>query len=256
MYQIGSILFKHFSFPLESKLLFWRGKGGRISNAFVRDSEVKMVIVIGGMIGLGKTTTAKMLSERLSLPVYYESVEGNKVLPLFYKASPEEKAKNRYPFLLQLSFLSNRFGSIRKALLEDNAILDRSIYEDRYFASRNHDLGNISDLEMEIYDGLLGNLMADLLALPKKAPDVMVYLKGSFDTVLERIGKRGRSFELGDELVSYYHFLWEGYDDWVFSSYKASPLIVVDVDKVDILHNPSDFDLLVEQIKKAAEKKA
>ncbi len=215
-----------------------------------------MVIVIGGMIGLGKTTTAKLLSERLSLPAYYESVEGNEVLPLFYKASPEEKERKRYPFLLQLSFLSNRFGSIRKALLEDNAILDRSIYEDRYFASRNHDLGNISDLEMSIYDGLLENLLLDLKSLPKKAPDVMVYLKGSFETVLERINRRGRTFELGDELVSYYRFLWEDYDKWVFSSYKESPLIVVDVDKVDILNNPSDFDLLVEQVKMASEKKA
>lgn len=215
-----------------------------------------MVIVIGGMIGLGKTTTAKLLSERLSLPAYYESVEGNEVLPLFYKASPEEKERKRYPFLLQLSFLSNRFGSIRKALLEDNAILDRSIYEDRYFASRNHDLGNISDLEMSIYDGLLENLLLDLKSLSKKAPDVMVYLKGSFETVLERINRRGRTFELGDELVSYYRFLWEDYDKWVFSSYKESPLIVVDVDKVDILNNPSDFDLLVEQVKMASEKKA
>lgn len=208
-----------------------------------------MVIVIGGMIGLGKTTTAKILSERLSLPVYYESVEGNKVLPLFYKASQEEKEKNRYPFLLQLSFLSNRYGSIRKALLEDNALLDRSIYEDSYFASRNHDLGNISDLEMEIYDTLLDQLLSALKSLPKKAPDVMVYLKGSFDTVLKRIAARGRSFELGEELVSYYHFLWEDYDRWVMDAYKASPIIVLDVDKVDIQENPKDLALLLEALR-------
>ena len=191
---------------------------------------------------------AKILSERLSLPVYYESVEGNKVLPLFYKASQEEKERNRYSFLLQLSFLSNRYGSIRKALMEGNAILDRSIYEDSYFASRNHDLGNISDLEMEIYDNLLDQLLLALKSLPKKAPDVMVYLKGSFDTVLKRIAARGRSFELGEELVSYYHFLWEDYDRWVMDAYKASPIIVLDVDKVDIQENPKDLALLLEAL--------
>ena len=207
-----------------------------------------MVIIIGGMIGLGKTTTSKLLGERLSLPVYYESVEGNEVLPLFYKASPEEKESKRYPFLLQLSFLTSRFKAIRSALSHDNAILDRSIYEDRYFASRNHDLGNISDLEMALYDRLLKEVLASLNSLPKKHPDVMVYLKGSFDTVLKRIKERGRSYELGEELVSYYHFLWEDYDRWVMESYKESPLIVLDVDKVDILENKEDLDLLVEQV--------
>lgn len=207
-----------------------------------------MVIIIGGMIGLGKTTTSKLLGERLSLPVYYESVEGNEVLPLFYKASPEEKESRRYPFLLQLSFLTSRFKAIRSALSHDNAILDRSIYEDRYFASRNHDLGNISDLEMALYDRLLKEVLASLNSLPKKHPDVMVYLKGSFDTVLKRIKERGRSYELGEELVSYYHFLWEDYDRWVMESYKESPLIVLDVDKVDILENKEDLDLLVEQV--------
>lgn len=209
-----------------------------------------MVIVIGGMIGLGKTTTAGILAKRLHLPVYFESVEGNTVLPLFYKASPEEKERNRYPFLLQMSFLSSRFDAIRKALSDGEAILDRSIYEDYYFAKRNHDLGNISDLEMDVYGRFLHQMLDVLNALPKKAPDVMVYLKGSFETVLRRIQERGRTFELGDELVSYYHFLWQDYDEWVRSSYKASPLIVVDVDQVDIVNNASDLDLLVEEIER------
>lgn len=209
-----------------------------------------MVIVIGGMIGLGKTTTSTILSKRLNLPVYYESVEGNVVLPLFYKAKEEEKKANRYPFLLQLNFLSSRFDTIRRALKDGNAILDRSIYEDHYFASRNHDLGNISDLEMSIYDKILNQMLDVLDSLPKKSPDIMIYLKGSFDTVLRRIKERGRSFELGAELVDYYRFLWEGYDEWVTKSYKASPMIVLDVDKVDIVENPDDLDLLVEQVLK------
>jgi deoxyadenosine/deoxycytidine kinase len=208
-----------------------------------------VVIVIGGMIGLGKTTVAGILGEELNIPVYYESVEGNKVLPLFYSSTPEEIQKNRYPFLLQLTFLKSRYHSIKEALSHDNAVLDRSIYEDHYFASKNHDMGRISDLEMETYTNLLEEMLSDIKGMPKKAPDVMIYLKGSFDTVLNRIKTRGRSYEIDPALVSYYHFLWEDYDQWVYNSYKASPIIIVDVDKTDILLNPRDRAKLISDVK-------
>ncbi len=208
-----------------------------------------MVIVIGGMIGLGKTTTAKILNEELGIPVYYESVEGNKVLPLFYSASAEEIEKKRYAFLLQLNFLISRYQSIKKALTNDNAILDRSIYEDHYFASKNHDLGRISDLEMEIYTSLLNEMLGDLKNLPKKSPDIMIYLKGSFDTVIKRIKERGRTYEIDPGLVEYYHFLWKDYDDWIAKEYVASPIIPLDVDKIDVLNNHSDREELIKKIK-------
>lgn len=199
-----------------------------------------MVVIVGGMIGIGKTTTSKMLGKETGLKVYYESVEGNKVLPLFYTSSKEEKEKYRYPFLLQLSFLRSRFHAIKEALKNDNAIMDRSIYEDYYFARKNFELGNINEMEMNLYEGLLSEMMDELNLLTKKSPDVMVYLHGSFETVLNRIKERGRSFELDSELVSYYKFLYDGYDEWVHSSYKASPIISIDVDKKDIVYNESD----------------
>lgn len=207
-----------------------------------------MVVIVGGMIGIGKTTTSKMLGKETGLKVYYESVEGNKVLPLFYTSSKEEKEKYRYPFLLQLSFLRSRFHAIKEALKNDNAIMDRSIYEDYYFAKKNFELGNINEMEMDLYEGLLSEMMDELNLLPKKSPDVMVYLHGSFETVLNRIKERGRSFELDSELVSYYKFLYDGYDDWVHSSYKASPIISIDVDKKDIVFNESDKKEFLEEL--------
>ena len=200
------------------------------------------------MIGIGKTTTSKMLGKETGLKVYYESVEGNKVLPLFYTSSKEEKEKYRYPFLLQLSFLRSRFHAIKEALKNDNAIMDRSIYEDYYFAKKNFELGNINEMEMDLYEGLLSEMMDELNLLTKKSPDVMVYLRGSFETVLNRIKERGRSFELDSELVSYYKFLYDGYDDWVHSSYKASPIISIDVDKKDIVYNESDKKEFLEEL--------
>ena len=94
-----------------------------------------MVIVVGGMIGLGKSSVAKILGESFNSEVFYESVDDNPILPLFYSESEEEIAKKRYPFLLQLYFLNTRFKSIKEALAHENNVLDRSIYEDWYFGA-------------------------------------------------------------------------------------------------------------------------
>ena len=153
-----------------------------------------MVIVVGGMIGLGKTSMARLLGEHFKTEVFYESVDDNPILPLFYTSSEEEIEKYRYPFLLQLHFLDTRFRSIKNALYDKNNILDRSIYEDWYFAKVNNELGRISDLEFQMYDRLLNNMLEELEGMPKKAPDLMIYLKGSFETVINRIAKRGRSY--------------------------------------------------------------
>lgn len=212
-----------------------------------------MVIVVGGMIGLGKSSVAKILGEYLNSDVFYESVDDNPILPLFYSESEEEINKKRYPFLLQLYFLNTRFKSIKEALVNDNNVLDRSIYEDWYFAKKNMELGRISDLEMSIYENLLNNMMEELEELPKKSPDVMVYLKGSFETVLNRIKLRGRDFEVDDDLKDYYEFLWKDYDDWVQNHYKASEVLVIDMDKMDVVNNKEDEKELVRLVKEKLE---
>ncbi len=174
-----------------------------------------MLITIGAMIGAGKTSLAELVAEHFNSEVFYESVDDNPILPLFYTASEEEIQAKRYPFLLQLWFLNTRFKSIKDALVHDNNVLDRSIYEDWYFAKVNKDLGRISELEFSLYEDLLNNMMEELNGLPKKSPDLMIYLSGSFETIIERIKKRGREYELEESLVSYYYELWKGYDNWI-----------------------------------------
>lgn len=207
-----------------------------------------MLIVVGGMIGLGKTSVAEVLGEHFNSEVFYESVEDNKILPLFYTATPEEIQAKRYPFLLQLWFLDTRFKSIKKALVNDNNVLDRSIYEDWYFAKKNMELGRMSELEMEVYENLADNMMEELKELPKKAPDLMVYLKGSFETVLNRIRRRGRDYELDEDLVEYYKFLWKDYDDWVMNHYSASQVLIIDMDKTDIVGNLADRNNMIKEV--------
>ncbi|ATD54770.1 deoxynucleoside kinase [Clostridium chauvoei] len=207
-----------------------------------------MLIVVGGMIGLGKSSVASILGEHFKTDVFYESVDDNPILPLFYSETEEEIQKRRYPFLLQLYFLNTRFKSIKEALVHNNNVLDRSIYEDWYFAKKNMELGRINELEMKIYEDLLNNMLEELDELPKKAPDIMVYLKGSFETVLKRIALRGREFEVDDSLREYYEFLWKDYDAWVKNYYKASEVIVIDMDIMDVVNNERDKVKLIEMV--------
>ncbi|NED13064.1 deoxynucleoside kinase [Streptomyces sp. SID9124] len=207
------------------------------------------VICVGGMIGIGKTSVAELIAKELGSKVFYESVEDNPILPLFYTAGPEEIAAKRYPFLLQLYFLQTRFAAIKEAYRQDDNVLDRSIYEDWYFAKVNHDLGRISALEMQVYEGLLAEMMREIDGLPyRKAPDLMVYLKADFETVLLRIGLRGRDFEQDAGLVEYYRTLWSGYDDWVREHYCASDVLVIDMNRTDVVNNPEDAERVVREV--------
>ncbi|MER6678482.1 deoxynucleoside kinase [Streptomyces sp. NPDC000983] len=210
------------------------------------------MICVGGMIGIGKTVVAELLAKELGSQVFYESVEDNPILPLFYTASPEEIQAQRYPFLLQLHFLRTRFASIKEAYRQDDNVLDRSIYEDWYFAKVNHDLGRISSLEMQVYEGLLDEMLREIDGLPyRKAPDLMVYLTADFETVLHRIGLRGRDFEQDESLVEYYRTLWSGYDDWVRRHYSAGEVLVVDMSRTDVVNNPQDATRVAREVREA-----
>lgn len=210
-----------------------------------------MLIVIGGMIGLGKTSVGEALAEAFDGKMYYESVDDNPILPLYYTATEAETQKNRYPFLLQLWFLNSRFKALKDAAnhaTKGLSIVDRSIYEDWYFAKINHNLGRMNDLEFSIYKELLDNMMEEIQGLPQKAPDLMIYLKGSFDSVIERIVNRGRAFELDEDLKSYYELLWNGYDQWLEQHYRHSKVYILDTDKYNVVHNLEDRKIVFDEI--------
>lgn len=206
-----------------------------------------MLIAIGGMIGVGKTTAANLISEHLDAPLHLESVEGNEILEKFYTATPEEEQAKRYPFLLQLAFLNSRYTDIKRALETRHAVLDRSIYEDWYFARVNTDMGRISELEFSLYENLLANMMEELEIFPQKAPDLFVFLHADFDTIISRISRRGRDFEQDASQVAYFRRLWEGYRDWVENRYTESPVLVFDTDRYDLCQ-PANQRLLLDLV--------
>lgn len=192
------------------------------------------LITVGGMIGVGKTTAAHLIATHLDAQLHLENVDGNEILEKFYTATPEEEQAKRYPFLLQLTFLNSRYSGMKSALTRRHAVLDRSIYEDWYFARVNTDMGRISALEFSIYEALLANMMEELEYFPKKAPDLFVFLHAEFDTILRRISRRGRDFEQDESQLAYFRRLWEGYLDWVENKYTQSPVLVFDTDRYDL----------------------
>lgn len=202
----------------------------------------RKLIIIGGMIGLGKSSVAKLLGEAFGMEIFLESVDDNPILPLFYTATDEEIQSNRYPFLLQLYFLNEKVKNMKAALQKREAIVDRSIYEDWYFAKVNRDLGRISDLEYQIYEKLFQTLVQDI-ELEQRT--LMIYLKGSFETVLSRITERGRDYELDQKLVAYYRKLWVDYDEWILKHYRKDQLLIVDMDQIDIVGNKEDAAQLI-----------
>lgn len=216
-----------------------------------------MLITIAGMIGGGKSSLTKIITEEFGGTAFYENAN-SPILQKFYTASKEEQETKRYPFLLQLEFLNSRYKMIKKCLLEgDNPkvnTLDRSIYEDFWFMEVNRRLGRISEDEAIIYTDLLDNMLEDLKELPKKSPDLLIYLQGSFETFKERIENRGRSFEaIDEETEAYFYKLWEGYDTWVNEYYKASPVLIINIDKYDYVNNEEDKKEVINIIKNKLE---
>ncbi len=133
------------------------------------------VIVLAGTIGAGKSSLTALIANRLGSEAFYESVDDNEVLPLFY-AEPE-----KYAFLLQIYFLNKRFDSIKQALTHENNVLDRSIYEDSLLFHLNADLGRANETEVKVYDDLLQNMLQELpYAAHKKRPDLLVHIRISF----------------------------------------------------------------------------
>lgn len=188
------------------------------------------VIIMAGMISVGKSTMTEILAKELGTVPFYEPVEENPILSEYYK-DPK-----RYGFDLQIYFLNKRFRMIKKALSDNNNILDRSIFEDYLFTEENYESGNMIKAEFDIYKDLLDNMMSEINSQAKSRPDLLVFLDADFDTILYRIKKRGRPFEQienNSELRDYYFRIWSKYRQW-YEDYDISPKIKIDLGKHDV----------------------
>ena len=194
------------------------------------------MIALAGIIGAVKTSLTQLLADHLNSKAFYESVDDNKILPLFYK-NPK-----KYGFLLQIYFLNKRIDEIKDSYDNDLNVLDRSIFEDALLFKLNADMGRATQTESDIYSSLLANMMEELPEQPhQKAPDLLITIQVSFETMLKRIEKRGRSYEQianDPSLYSYYQNLNNRYRDW-YAQYDESPKMLIDGDKYDFVEDPT-----------------
>ena len=218
------------------------------------------MITLAGIIGSGKSTMTEILSKELGSKAFFEPVEDNPVLPLFYKgneiaakkrAAGDQNATNPYTYLLQTFFVNRRFRMIKEAKKEANNVLDRSIYEDALFMKMNTDMGNATAVEYATYQELLQNMLDELqYATGVYSQDLMIFIKVSYDTMLKRIRKRGRDYEQIESdptLPEYYQNLLQYYDRWL-KWYDKSPIMVIDGDQYDFVANPDDRNKILDDI--------
>lgn len=175
-----------------------------------------MHIAISGLIGAGKTTLCKALSEALGLPAHYEAVIDNEYLDDFYKD------QEKFSFPLQVYLLNQRFRQQQQIIWAAvGGIQDRSIYEDSIFAKMLWKSGKMSERDYRTYVSLFQN-MSNFM----RKPSVIVHLDVSPVESLRRIRERSRGMELNIPL-QYLQDLRAGYEEFLQDISRTIPVIRV-----------------------------
>ena len=197
-------------------------------------------VAVEGVIGVGKSTLVKALSERMGCMPVYEEFENNPFLSDFYKD------KNRYAFQTQVFFFLSRYRQIKELfqqqdLFHPQIISDYMFAKDKIFATLNLD-----ENEVALY-----YKFADLMERTLVKPDYAVYLQADTKTLIQRIRMRDRAYERNiDE--NYIEALNQAYNTF-FHYYTASPLLIINTNNIDYVRNPQDLELLTELIAKVPE---
>ncbi len=202
---------------------------------FISKKEVYDMIVIEGVVGVGKSSLMNILANE-GYEAFEEPVVDNPILDKFYYD------RVRYSFPLQVFFLNKRFEHIKQAKDVSRAVMDRSIYGDAIFARLLNLNEEMSDEEFLIYTELLQNMLEHV-----HAPKLMVYLEISVDEAMRRIAKRGRDYEQVVERA-YWENLNEQYQLY-FDNYELSPILKINVDNLDFENNSEDRKYVLDLIK-------
>ncbi|WP_455217548.1 deoxynucleoside kinase [Kaarinaea lacus] len=199
-------------------------------------ADIPRFIVIEGPIGVGKTSLAKRLASDFGGELLLEGAEENPFLERFYR-NPRHAA-----LPTQLFFLFQRARQMQELRQTDMfapvRVGDFLMEKDRLFAQLTLD-----DDELNLYEQIFANLTLDA---PK--PDLVIYLQAPVEVLLDRVKKRGRNFERFIE-TNYLERLVEAYTKF-FYYYNDTPLLIVNATEIDLVGNTSDYELLVEQLKK------
>jgi deoxyadenosine/deoxycytidine kinase len=197
------------------------------------------VITIAGTVGVGKSTMTNALSNALNFRTSFEKVDTNPYLDKFYNDF------SRWSFHLQIYFLAERFKE-QKRMFEYGGgfIQDRSIYEDTgIFARMHYEKGTMSEVDYETYTSLFD---AMVMSPYFPAPDLLIYLEGTFDEVVERIKERGRPMEQQTP-IEYWKEMNQRYENWI-NNFNACPVLRLNITEYDLLKDDSSVEDIVKKI--------
>lgn len=184
-----------------------------------------MYLAIEGVIGVGKTSLARLLQPAFNSELLLEIFEENPFLGDFYAD------RDRYAFQTQIFFLLSRYRQQREAVPEalarGNLIADYTFEKDSLFAQLN-----LTNDELDTY-----TLVHKALAERIQTPDLIVYLKVDTDTAMQRIMMRDRSYERNMDR-DYIHALNETYESF-FGSSTGDSVLAIDTTPLDfVAHKP------------------
>ena len=196
-------------------------------------------IAIEGTIGVGKTSLAGILGDRLEAKLILEEFEENPFLVEFYKDS------DRLAFQTQLFFLLSRYRQQQQLqqtdLFTKTLISDYMFVKDRLFAALNLD-----DKEMSLY-----NTVARILEKNVASPDMVIFLQSDTDRLMQNIKLRGREYE---KLIDwkYIDALNQMYNEYFFR-YDDSPLLIINTNDIDFVNNKDDLEEIIKFIRTPGE---
>jgi len=192
-------------------------------------------IAIEGPIGVGKTSLAKLLAEKLSARTILEKFEENPFLADFYD-DPE-----RYAFQTQLFFLLQRYQQQQELrqidMFHKLLVTDYMFVKDRLFASLN-----LNEKEIGLYD-----TVANLLERNVINPDFVIYLQADTNTLMKNISKRKRPFEKNMSR-DYIDALNQVYNEYFFR-YQETPLLIINTNNIDFVNNKKDLEEVINVVR-------
>ena len=193
------------------------------------------LLVVEGTIGVGKTSLARLISERLEARLVEEEFDENPFLEDFYR-NPAA-----FAFQTQLWFLLSRYRQQQDLqqldLFAPLLVTDYMFMKDRLFASLT-----LSDKEMALYDRLANLLERDIVY-----PDLVIYLQSDTDRLMANIKARGRSYEQKMDW-KYLDSLNQLYNEYFFR-YDRSPLLIINSNDIDFVKNRSDMDEIIKFVR-------
>ena len=199
-----------------------------------------MYISIEGVIGVGKTTLARLLQPAFEANLLLEVFEENPFLSDFYSD------RSRYAFQTQIFFLLSRYHQQRNGVpkfLADKSFLisDYTFEKDALFARIN-----LHGDELEMYYKVQEALREKIIK-----PDLIVYLRATTETLMQRIALRDRPYERTMD-IKYIDELNHSYENFFMKEKaKESSILSIDTNNIDIVRNLEDLQLIEDKIRQA-----